>query len=529
MANKSLKILELSVIIIQFVSSIITAVYCSYCLSDINQVFMNSNYKYYLSDFKKKFQIHVNITSSNNSSYSFQETDLSEILNGTCTRTACTSTSLTSNKWKGMYININDMQGLDESNWGFTITDLTESCGVGKKECMRNSYYKTCVNDGCICPITGIISRNTEMSDKLQNYFQIANENYSSYNLTSISTIEEFKFVNNFSYVGPYLNNLLMITRLADGVPIIYTQIVVDNPCHLDYIIKSNFYLEFINQIDYKATVFNCSNFEDPSITLDSSGDIDMDKFYYEYINGNIYNPSTSTSDEYIDNRYFQVDSTDLLSLITNQTGLNKAIVSIHGVQGNNASLFTRKMLYAKKECMVTMFKISSLIDVYNIAPIRILLLRYLNWNFIDIIFIIMLNILLRGYYIVKRLQRSSTNRIDEDEKKFQKETNLVVKLLHYFVIVIKLISILVSKYSQDSSVIPTDLNFYNNCLTDSLSIQTYRNINNIFLDLFENISIISNINIWTLVYDFIITLYIIINSYSYSRALKKKIKYKFR
>jgi hypothetical protein len=509
MSSKLLRILELSVIIIQFIASIVTTIYCSYCISNINNILFQRDYKHYISDYKKRFRLHLNVSYS--STYVPQvDNSLGYILKGQCTSKECKSETISSNWWNSSYIVINKDIEYDNLLIDFQIIETTDVCSEEKIQCFKNSYYKTCINKNYSCPITGIISDNTEnMLDKLNQIFP--NDNF--LNSSNVLTMNKFRYIDE--------NEPLMSTTLGDGIPIVSTKFSVTHPCHLDEMVKSYAYLLNINETTNSLVLFNCEIFENYD-NRGTEGDFDLDlMMFYKNFTQDL---KITEDEQFEDHRYVKILSTDLNNY------LQKLDLNTINTENKTMSLFTRKMLYAKKECMVKMFKIISQTDVFNIAQVRILLLRYLNWTFIDIIFIIILDIYMRSYYLIKRLKKTTDEKIDEDERKFQKETNTVVKSLHYFIYVIKLLSSLVSKYLyMDIDVMPKSIDFYDECLTDAITAKTYKIIHSSIIDLFNYTSHIANINIYTLVYDFLITFYIFIGSYTKKRDYRKKIKLKFR
>jgi hypothetical protein len=207
------------------------------------------------------------------------------------------------------------------------------------------------------------------------------------------------------------------------------------------------------------------------SIPQDDEGDFDLNiikinKLKYARENGILIMNNKNLS--LIDQRYNLVDSMDLKEYLIYLKVINKTQIPIYsedfGEEEKTFGLYSMKLLYSKKECVVAMYKIVQITDIYTIGQMRTILLRYLNWNFIDIIFIISLNLYLRGFYIVKKLRKIKyeDDAEEEDEKKFHRETSTVVKLLHYFIIIIKIISGLVAKYIyMDSSLLPDDSAFF--------------------------------------------------------------------
>jgi hypothetical protein len=525
MAGKIFKILELSVILIQFISTLVTAVYCCICISDISTIFQDRGYFNYISDIKNKFKFFLNISYTEHA-IPKDITTISRILNGTCNELECRTNLVKNNYWKGGYLHINEEVETDRSFLNFKLIDVNSYCEEGSHQCFENKYYKTCVANGYICPYTGLISTNTDIySNQFQNFYNLEQEEVDLLK----TNYTDFLHKKNFTIVDKNFTHSLLSTKTGSGIPIVDLSIGIEQPCNYGYLIESNVFVQLLNKT-LNVSYLNCTIFQDDNLPKDEQSDFDL-KYIINKMNikdtGNLSHINSDPveyNSTIFDSRYLKIDQMDIQDYLPN-IKFSENYTSFtydKSVSDKKANIYIRKLFYAKDECAVDAFKIFYYTEIYNIAQIRVILLRYLNWNFIDIVFMIILNIYTRGFYIIKKLKKPDSiksRRVEEDEKKFQEDTNIVVKLLHYFIIIIKIISALVAKYIyMDFSSIPQDVSFYDQCFTDEFTILTYKKINPNLLELYSCTSIISNINIYTLAYDFVVTIIILVDAYWINR-----------
>lgn len=533
MAGKIFKILELSVILIQFISTLLTAVYCCICISDISTIFQDRSYFNYISDIKNKFKFFMNISYTEETIPKYV-TYISRHLNGTCNDIECKTNLVKNNYWKGGYIHINDNVETDRSFLNFKVIDANSYCEEGSHQCFENKFYKTCIANGYLCPYTGLISAYTDVnSNEFKSFYNLKQEEIELMK----SNYSDFLYKKNFTIVNKNFTNSLLSTKTGSGIPIVDLSVAYYKPCNYGYLIESNVFVQLFNKT-LNVSYLNCSIFQDDDLPKDEQSDFDL-KYIVSKLNlkssengGNSLNKNLSlinsfnpiNSTEYnaklYDYRYLKIDQMEIYDYLPSIKFFENftQFTFDNSISEKKANIYIRKLFYAKDECAVDAFKVLFYTDIYNIAQIRVILLRYLNWNFIDIVFMLILNIYTRGFYIIKKLKNPhaiKSRRAEEDEKRFQEDTNKVVKLLHYFIIIIKIISALVAKYIyMDYSAIPQDVSFYDQCFTDEFTILTYKNINPYLLNLYSCTSIISNINIYTLAYDFLVTLVILVDAY---------------
>ena len=135
------KYLELSVIIIQFISSISTIILSIISLTTLEKIMNNNHYRYYISDFLKRSNYFLDFTSTKNSNTVYGPNLFTvNIMNCTeeCLKVEIINDNLIFNKNRLFAQTIS----LSEDNI-FYIINSTYTCDYGYKECFKNEYYKT--------------------------------------------------------------------------------------------------------------------------------------------------------------------------------------------------------------------------------------------------------------------------------------------------------------------------------------------------------------------------------------------------
>jgi len=161
------------------------------------------------------------------------------------------------------------------------------------------------------------------------------------------------------------------------------------------------------------------------------------------------------------------------------------------------ANLYIKKFIYSKEECVFDVFQIIKFLKINNLIEIKVNLFRYLQWTLIEMIYILTLYLMSRGFYIIKSLLSKNKIKNDEDlkdEKELQKETKLTVNCLYLFLVIIKIIIIFWLNYLNfyDDYEIPIlNTNFYKECITDINIMETLEEIHPYIVKLYLNNSIL--------------------------------------
>lgn len=490
------KSLELSVITVQFIACITTLVYAIIELVKINNIISKKEYRYFLSDHKSRLYLFNDMVLSPkyDSNYFDSQEDISRVA---LKRQNEDLTVISNNIWSNKYIKLNEKTNDKIELSSFRVVDGTDNCYESELTCFESLNFKTCF-DGNPCPIT-FISRNMEYDKELVDK-RLRNAEPSSL----------------FTEVKKTDGTSLYFSSKIGGIPIVHLIVSPTEPCLESYIIKTQIVLEENERNNFSFRVISCDEIKD-SYFGDKKHDIDLDEIM----------SSRMLLDGFPDRdiRYFAVDEMSanefMSSFFTDYNGAK------YEPTDAKLTLYARYMLYSRKECTYEVYLIFEKIRIENLTQLKIVLLRYLNWNIIELVYMLAFNLYLRGYYILKNLKKSKEKDLDKekvDERKLQKETNFVIKMLHYFIIIIKLVSVFMSKYKYYPNVFPSDENFYNSCIVNEINREIYKQLNLDFIDLAQYIDNSLKINIACLIYDLVISFGLIIRSLVRMRTnLKQK------
>ncbi len=170
--NKKIKFIELSIILLKFLSSLITLIVAGISYSEIEKIIRNDKYEKFILDPIDGDEYIFDILNKRKSNFSFPNNNhLLNVIYRDCNVTCVNPHQQGYDKWKNSSLILKRTKELNFPQ--FEIIKPNENCQEGYKECYKGKFYKTCIfsKEGKnVCPITAVLNMNNMNNHKINNF-----------------------------------------------------------------------------------------------------------------------------------------------------------------------------------------------------------------------------------------------------------------------------------------------------------------------------------------------------------------------
>lgn len=499
---KNSDLAELVSLSIHFISTLIAFIFSSIVIIYVNIILFDYNYKFYLSDYKSIYSPISNI-SWELTNYTFS-TEYKEV------------------RFNSLYTYSDQLSEFDILNFfeianhilviqfdplyygekkSFKIIEVTDDCkSYGLLDCYSNTHYKTCGLR--YCPITFITPKDTEefLQEEYEFFPFLTTFNSTKREMIQNKTLglETFNIYSKSYY----------FSRNVTGVPIIYIEGLNDKPCWLHYIIKSQLIMNMINHSQNKIDCWIFEYLLDNNYK-DSENDLDVGNYYTL---DSIRNTDDISQENLYDNRTLLLFKDTLTFNLGNN---NSSIVLDLMTQ-----IVIRKLQYATREdCEAKLYSINTMFDIFYIAQLRVVNLRFASWSLVEIIYMAFFYGYIKGYFLFTKLKDISEQKIRHVES----ETRTVTFFLHYFIIVVRVFSIIIATSYVKGNGLPESTDYYKDCVSDELLIEAYNHTHLNFVEVQRFLNLIMWLTIMSSLIDFCVRIIVMLMK-KFNRIKKKEI-----